>query len=72
MRFKFPDTEQEQIEFIHDTVLEYFKGSKELSRQWFEGENICLKGETPIKHIRSGNIELVFKAVKNLVDEKLL
>ena len=66
----FPENEHEQIEFVHDIILDHFKGSKELARDWFETENYYLRGETPIKSKRSGNMEEVFEAVKKLVGEK--
>jgi hypothetical protein len=67
---QMPLDEQEQIEFIHDIILEHFKGSNKLAREWFESENTSLHGETPIKSIRSGNVEKVFKLVKKLVEDK--
>lgn len=69
MKLKLPDNEQEQIEFIHDAVLDHFKGSSALAREWFEADNYYLKGEAPVKSIRSGNINEVFKAVKKLIEE---
>lgn len=70
MKLIFPESEHEQIEFIHDIIIDHFKGSSELAREWFEAENHFLRGETPIKSIRSGNMEEVFEAVKKLVGEK--
>ena len=70
MKITLPVGEQEQIEFIHDTILEHFKGSSVLAREWFESENTFLHGETPIKSIRSGDVEKVFKVVKKLIDKE--
>ena len=70
MTDSFPELEQEQIEYVHDSILEHFKGNSVLAREWFETENTSLHGETPIKSIRSGNVERVFKIVKQLIDKE--